>query len=708
MHYYGVNKVDNSSFVELIKAANANIQKKSYKEAQALLNQIGENYKSDIRFLYTMGQLHFSSNDFPKASKIFALISNKTDLTNNPPTFVKNIYDRSKEQLFLCDLNLGNLDKAKQHSDSSLKNTENFHVHFRAGILFNQHGDTNSAIKHYEKCIKINPKEKISYFNIGNCLQRQKKHIEAIKFFTEALKIDNSFKEAFNNRGNCLKDLRRFQMAIKDYKNALKIDNQYVAPMKNLAGIYELTKNFSSSLNFIRKIISIEPTNFDALFKLITLERQICLWRRTEQKDWELGEKIISLSEKSAALAAPSPFNILNIKDDLQFHYRATKNYSNFRVKNVKREKILPRKISKNDKIRVGYFSADFHTHATMHLMMRMLELHNMNQFEVYCFSFGPTLPDDPYQKRVKKACSEFIDLNGVSDRMSLDIARSKKIDIALDLKGYTTDCRPEIFAMGIAPIQINYLGYPGSMACDFMDYILADHMVLPPEHEGYYSEKILRMSASYQVNDDMRKISRKRYNKKDAGLPENKFVFCNFNNSYKIGPTEFRLWCDILKECSGSILWLLETSESAKINLKNEMKKVGLEESRIYFAEKLPSDEHLKRIQNADLFLDTFNYNAHTTGSDALWAGVPLLTLPGNSFPSRVGASLVNAANIPQLICKNKEEYVKLACRLYKNKKQMGEIKKTLGKRNKKLPLFATQKFVDELENHYSALVNH
>ena len=305
--------------------------------------------------------------------------------------------------------------------------------------------------------------------------------------------------------------MRRFQLAVNDYKSALLIDENYVAPMKNLAGIFELTKNFSESLKYIRGIVKIEPTNFDALFKLITLERQICMWKRTDKKDWELGEKILALSENQKVWLLRHPLTSLILKMIFNFKIVLPETIQNFRVKNTKRDQIKPRKLSKKDKIRIGYFSADFHTHATMHLMMRMLELHNKNDFDIYCFSFGPNLPDDPFQKRVKKASTEFLDLNGVSDSNSVELSRTKKLDIAVDLKGFTTDCRPEIFAKGVAPIQINYLGYPGSMACSFMDYIIADSIVVPSEHEKYYSEKVIRMKSSYQVNDDTRKISEEK-----------------------------------------------------------------------------------------------------------------------------------------------------------------------------------------------------
>ena len=698
--------MENSFFIEKLKEANRQIDEKSFEKAGNTLNQVPEEFKRDIRFLYTSGQLEFAKGAFPKASKIFHVIITESSKKKSIPKGLQKLIESSEEKLLLALLTLKKHKPALQLSKKVLKHTSSFQVNFRSGILFNQIGDTENAIKHYQKCIELSPEEKVVHFNLGNCFQKQKKHNKAIQCFAKSIEIDKEFKEAFNNRGNCFKDLRRFQLAVNDYKSALLIDENYVAPMKNLAGIFELTKNFSESLKYIRSIVKKEPTNFDALFKLITLERQICMWKRTDKKDWELGEKILALSEKSESLAAPSPFNILNIKDDIQFQNRATRNYAKFRVKNTKRDQIKPRKLSKKDKIRIGYFSADFHTHATMHLMMRMLELHNKNHFDIYCFSFGPNLPDDPFQKRVKKASTEFLDLNGVSDSNSVELSRTKKLDIAVDLKGFTTDCRPEIFAKGVAPIQINYLGYPGSMACSFMDYIIADSIVVPSEHEKYYSEKVIRMKSSYQVNDDTRKISRKRLNKLDIGLPEDQFVFCNFNNSYKIGQIEFRLWCEILSKCPNSILWLLDTSKLAKENLSKELDKFGLDNARLYFAEKIPSEEHLKRIQNADLFLDTFNYNAHTTGSDALWAGVPILTLPGNSFPARVGASLVSAANVPELICKSKKDYVEKACKYYEDHRMLSKVKNKLGKKNKKLPLFATKKFVDELEIHYMDLL--
>ena len=358
-------------------------------------------------------------------------------------------------------------------------------------------------------------------------------------------------------------------------------------------------------------------------------------------------------------------------------------------------------KRSGNQKIRIAYFSADFHNHATGYLMAELFELHDKNQFELVGFSFGP-IAGDEMRQRIEKSFDQFIEVGNQSDMEIAQLSRDLNIDIAVDLKGFTQDSRTGIFANRAAPIQVNYLGYPGTMGADYMDYIIADKTLIPQEAQQAYSEKIAYLSGSYQVNDRKRFISDRQFTRQDLGLPENGFVFCCFNNNFKILPATFAGWMRILKAVEGSVLWLFQDNPWAVENLKQEALNHGVDPSRLVFAERMPLSEHLARHRQADLFLDTFPYNAHTTTSDALWTGLPVLTLMGNSFASRVAASLLNAIGLPELISNSQEEYEALAIELASNPQKLIALKQKLASNKLTTPLFDTPQFTKGLERAY------
>jgi len=295
-----------------------------------------------------------------------------------------------------------------------------------------------------------------------------------------------------------------------------------------------------------------------------------------------------------------------------------------------------------------------------------------------------------------------FDDVSQMSDRDIALLARQDEIDIAVDLKGYTHKSRTGIFAFRAAPIQINYLGYPGTMGANFIDYLVADSTIIPKEYRNYYSEKIIYMPHSYQPNDNNRLISKKEITKSDMGLPEDSFVFCCFNNSYKITSVEFDIWMNLLKKVEGSVLWLLKTNKWAQTNLRKEAEKRGVNQDRIIFAERLPQAEHLARQKLADLFIDTFNVNAHTTASDALWGGLPVVTKAGKGFAARVTASLLNAIELPELVTENEKAYEDLILELALNREKLSKIKGKLVMNRISKPLFDSEMYTKNLENGY------
>jgi len=330
--------------------------------------------------------------------------------------------------------------------------------------------------------------------------------------------------------------------------------------------------------------------------------------------------------------------------------------------------------------------------------------VHDRERFEIHAFSFGPDTQDE-MNLRIKTGVDHFHDVRTMSHEDTAMLARSVELDIAVDLGGYTENCRPNIFAEGSAPIQVNYLGYPGTMAANYMDYLIADQTIIPEENQKYYSEKIVYMPHSYQVNVSKLSASEASISRHELGLPSTGFVFCCFNNNYKITPTTFAGWMRILQAVEDSVLWLLDHNNNTTNNLKKEATKFGINEDRLVFATYMPIEEHLKRIQQLDLFIDTLPYNAHTTTSNALRMGLPVLTCIGNSFASRVAASLLKAVNLPELITTTQEEYESLAIELATNPEQLRIIKEKLVDNLPAAPLYDTPLFAQHLESAYVSM---
>jgi predicted O-linked N-acetylglucosamine transferase (SPINDLY family) len=358
----------------------------------------------------------------------------------------------------------------------------------------------------------------------------------------------------------------------------------------------------------------------------------------------------------------------------------------------------------RHSKIRIGYYSADFYRHATSHLMAGLFELHDKEKFELFAFSFGPNVHDEMRQ-RISLAFNQFIDVTQQSDLEVAQLSRKLGIHIAIDLKGLTQDSRLGIFSYRAAPIQVSYLGYPGSLGAEYIDYLIADKILIPELSQANYVEKIVYLPNSYQVNDRKKVIADIQFTKNELGLPSEGFVFCCFNSNYKITPEVFNSWVKILKAVEGSVLWLFEDNPSASANLRKEAKARGLDSNRLIFAQRMPLPEHLARHKLADLFLDTYHCNAHTTASDALWAGLPVLTWMGESFASRVAGSLLNALDLSELITTGQADYEHLAIDLSTNSQKLNTLKNKLNSNQLCEPLFNTPLFAKHIEAAYTKI---
>jgi hypothetical protein len=404
-------------------------------------------------------------------------------------------------------------------------------------------------------------------------------------------------------------------------------------------------------------------------------------------------------------LPSSTPLPILGLIDDPEIQKKCANTYINNEYPAKEKIYSIVLKV-RNEKQKIAYFSADFHNHATLHLMLEVFKHQDHSRFDFYAFSFGPET-NDPWQQEVKTYFKDFIDVSNMSDEQVANLSRKLEIDIAIDLKGFTADARTGIFSNRAAPIQINYLGYPGTMGADYIDYIIADKVVIPEESQILYTEKVLYLPNCYQPNIRTRKISEKTIVKKDVGLPENGIVYCSFNNIYKITPDMFSVWLDILMRVENSVLWILCGSETAKINLIQYTKDQGIDSSRIIFAPNLPIEEHLKRLPLADVFLDTYPCNAHTTASDSIRMGVPIDTLSGQSFASRVAASILTSVNMTDLITNNINDYRQLSIKLGTDSEYLRKTKDRLLQTIPQSPLFDSFGLSKNLEVIYSSLNN-
>jgi predicted O-linked N-acetylglucosamine transferase (SPINDLY family) len=401
--------------------------------------------------------------------------------------------------------------------------------------------------------------------------------------------------------------------------------------------------------------------------------------------------------------AAPNPFYVLTLSDSAALQKRAAELWVREECPPNDSLPAVPKR-GRRDRLHIGYFSADFHDHATSYLIAQLFELHDRSRFRVTAFSFGPD-SQGAVRKRLKAGCDEFIVVRDKSDSEVALLARQRLLDIAIDLKGFTQDHRAGIFARRAAPLQVNYLGSPGTMGAPYMDYLIADRALVPAAHQAFYIEKIIYLPHCYQVNDAKRVIAEKSFTRAELGLPQTGFVFCCFNNSYKILPDTFDRWMRILSRVPGSVLWLLGDNPAAIRNLRREAAARRVDPQRLVFADRIDLPEHLARHRAADLFIDTVPCNAHTTASDALWAGLPVLTCRGEGFAGRVAASLLTAIGLPQLITSTLDQYEELAVRLAGDPGELAEVRQTLAANRLTAPLFDTPLYTRHIEAAFAEI---
>jgi len=627
---------------------------------------------------------------------------------------------------------LGRLDEAIAQYKKAIAIRPDYHeAHNNFGNTLHLLDRSEEAIPRYKKALEIKPDYAEAYFNLGTAFRALGQLEDAVLCYEKAIAIRNNYSEAHNSLGDTLLNLDRLDEAIAQYEKAVAIKPDYLEARINhgdaLARVSRDEAAIEAALAAYDGALALRPKNADVLLRrgnaLVRLHRDqealasfeaalkidpnddfafnalahsaiaTCDWTRTAAILQELPARI-------AEGRFFQPFNLLGYSDDPGLQLACAKQFIGHELP-LRLPQLWRGGTRRNRKIRIAYVSCGFHKHPTAYLTAELIEIHDRSRFEILGVSMGP---DDHSEIRTRliRAFDQFHDVRDKNTREIAALLNDLQVDIAVDRSGYTTNARPAIFAARPAPIQVNYIGYPGTLGASFYDYILADATVLPFDQQPFYTEKIVHLPDSYLVNDSKRTIAARTPTREEMGLPDRGFVFCSFNNCYKITPHIFDIWMRLLNRIDGSVLWLLCDRALAETNLRREATARGIDPSRLIFARRLSLEDHLARHRLADLFVDTLPYNAHATAADSLWAGLPVVTCCGQTFPGRVAASLLRAIGMPDLITNDLKSYESLALRIASEPALLQELRERLARNRLSQPLFNTNRYRQNIETAY------
>jgi predicted O-linked N-acetylglucosamine transferase (SPINDLY family) len=589
--------------------------------------------------------------------------------------------------------------EALRHFDRALK-AEPRHADIltdRGRVLsdLNRHDE---ALQSYEKAIAVNPRHNLALLNQACTLLLLERSSEALRLFDRLLELAPDYPLALHNRAIALTDLRRYQEAIASADRALQLAPDYAEALQSRGIAYEYLRRHDLATADLKAALKLNP-ELDYL-------RGNVYWSQLNCCDWAglLEAKAKIETDLQAGKRVITPFAFMAVSDSPRDQQICASLYVAHKYPPVK--PLAPSRTKAHDRIRVGYLSADFRDHPVSQLLAGVIESHDRAKFEVAAISYGP---DDgsAMRARLKQAFEHFIDVEPQSAEQIAHLIKDRGIDILVDLTGFTAHSRPGILALKPAPIQVSYLGYSGTMGASYMDYVIADRTIIEESDRAFFTEKVVYLPDSFMAADAKRKISERVPSRAQYQLPDGAFVFCAFNNSYKISPSVFDVWMRLLSRVEGSVLWLSDMNEAAKANLRREAQGRSVDPSRLIFAPRAPlNEDHLARHRLADLFLDTTPYNAHATTNDALWAGLPVLTCAGASFAGRVASSLLKAVGLPELVTKTIADYERVAFELATNSEKLAGLQQKLAANRLTVRLFDTARFTRHIEVAYTAMM--
>jgi len=569
-------------------------------------------------------------------------------------------------------------------------------AHSNLGFALHEQGKLDEAAACFQSAISLKPDYAEAHAGLGMIFRTQQRLDEAIACLQKALQIKPDTIEALVHLGAACQEHGRPEEAVAHFQRAILLRPDSAEAHHNLGISFQGLSRHDEAITSFRRALAIDPAHKYTLGALLWSELGTCRWEGLESRIDGLRRGV----EKRQSLT--DPFTLVTVSHDPREQMLCAEHFFEDKVRD--RQSPWKERRYEHSKIRIAYLSGDFREHAVAYCIAELLELHDRSEFEVIGASFGV---DDgsEMRARLQRGFDRFPDVRAMGDLDAARLLRDLEVDIAVDLMGYTRYSRPGILAHRPAPVQVGYLGYPGTLGADVIDYVLVDKFVLPEEHQGFYSEKIVWLPGSYQANDSRRKIAEGTPTRIEVGLPEQGFVFCCFNNSYKILPKMFDVWMHLLTEVPGSVLWILEDNAAAAENLRREARTRGVDPGRLVFAPRVGAAEYRARCRLADLYLDTLPYNGHGTASDMLWAGLPVLTCAGSTFAGRVAGSLLHAVGLPELVTASLEEYQALALNLARGDRLLADLRARLKRNRASAPLFDTDRFRRHIESAYRTM---
>lgn len=579
-------------------------------------------------------------------------------------------------------------------------------LYHNLGLAYKEQGQLDEAIIYYRKALALRPQYFEVFEKLGNTFFLRGEYQAAIDHYQNSLQINPKNADAWLNCSIAFQTLEMYEEAEEAAQNAVRLAPNSAATLIQMGGILNIKKQITAAIDYYNKALKIAPNHIQAYSNLAEIHDNICYWDNYTEREHKLYEAV----QTNNKLGISGPVNLLtaltkswqpavllnlatNNAKPLAQQAEIFKKQFNFQFNTKKRERL-----------KIGYISTDFNNHPVSLLTKNLYHLHDRKQFEIYCFSLGiPT--DHLIRKYIAATCDHFLDCCFLQDNEVIEKIHASNIDILVDLNGYTRGARPKILAARPAPLQASYLGYLGTTGANYIDYVIADEIVVTPvmATQGY-SEQLVYLPC-YQIFDNQQTIADKPLKRSDYGLPADAFIYCCLNNTYKIKPDIFSVWMEILRKTPNSVLWLLSTSELAENNLRKEAEKAGISANRLYFAKFEEREIYLARYRLANLFLDTPAYNANTTGSDALWAGLPMITTPGTTYAGRGASSSLIALGLPELVLPNLDAYRDLAIEFYNNPEKLKQTKEKLERNRLTQPLFDTSGFVRNLEKAYKKM---
>ncbi|MDG2406717.1 MAG: tetratricopeptide repeat protein [Paracoccaceae bacterium] len=672
------NEPSEAQLTKLINLCNGGLCQQALAGAQSLLKE----FPRSVALLNVVGVASATANDFQCAADSYrkALVLN--------PNFVEGYYN-----LGTALKGLGDLDGALECYQNAIQRRPDYAdaLHDMAAV-FNSKGDKLAARKGFEKAIEVNPNHVHAYNNLGILCLQNKDFDEAFANATRALEIKPDFAEAHQTIGDIHFEKHELKPAIDSYNWALEINPNALQTHNNLAAACLAHGDRAGAIASYENLLRLAPDQQDPRSKKMHQMAHLCDW-----SEWD-SDLIANLGTGDQEV---SPFCLLPLEDAPERHLIRSRTHTKLNYTDMPLPPVAPPK-ARSERLRIGYFSADVHQHPVMLQLAQVLKMHDRGQFEIYLYGFSPHAPD-AMRTQIIEAVDVYDDVIAMRDIDIALLARQDQIDIAIDLNGFTENSRSDIFLHRAAPVQINYLGYPGTMGAEFIDYIIADKNLIPEPSQKFYVEKPIYLPHHYQAQDSKLPIGDLIPSRADLGLPDRAFVFCALSNSYKITPKEFDIWMRLLTKIEGSVLWLLKGNDWVRKNLLIEAAKRGVDPNRLVFAEHTDHKTYLARFKQADLYLDTFIYNAGATASNALWAGLPVLTKRGRGYTARMAASLLTAIELPELITETEAAYEALALALASDPARVTSLKAKLAAHRLTTPLFDTELFTRKLEDGYN-----